>query len=53
VITLRGEELTVVLNGVTVIEKARLPGIPPRGPIALQDHGDPVEFANLYIRELD
>ena len=47
-----GDRLTVVNNGVTVIENAQLPGVPSRGPIALQHHGDPIEFANLYIREL-
>ena len=51
-ITLKGDRLTVVLNGQTVIDNALLPGIPERGPIALQHHGDPVEFANIYIREL-
>jgi sugar lactone lactonase YvrE len=40
------------LNEQTVIENAQLPGIPARGPIALQHHGDPVQFANLYIKEL-
>ncbi len=38
-ITLKGDRLTVVLNGVTVIENAALPGIPERGPICLQHHG--------------
>ena len=38
-ITLKGDVLTVVLNGVTVIENAKLPGIPARGPIELQHHG--------------
>lgn len=52
VITLRGDQLTVVLNGKTVIEEARLPGVPPRGRIALQHHGAPIDFANLYVREL-
>lgn len=51
-ITMRGEQVTVVLNGVTVIDRIHLPGVPARGPIALQHHGDPIEFANLYIREL-
>jgi hypothetical protein len=51
VITMVGEELMVELNGKTVIEKARLPGVAPRRRIALQHHGDPVEFAILYIRE--
>jgi hypothetical protein len=58
VITLKGDRLTVVLNGKTVIDQAHLPGIPARGPIGLQHPGGPltpnmpVEFANFYIQEL-
>lgn len=51
--TVAGDRVTVVLNGKTVIREARLPGMPERGPIALQHHGDPVQFANIYIKELD
>lgn len=51
-IRMRGDRLTVELNGQTVIDNAQLPGVPERGPIALQHHGDPVQFANLFIREL-
>ncbi len=51
-ITMRGELLTVVLNGKTVLDAARLPGVAPRGPIALQHHGDSIQFANLFIKEL-
>ena len=62
-ITMRGERLTVVLNGVTVIENALLPGVPSRGPIALQHHGSKqngqwnsppslLQFRNIAIREL-
>jgi len=62
-ITMRGERLTVVLNGKRVIESALLPGIPPRGPIGLQHHGGKkdgvwtsppslVQFRNISIREL-
>jgi hypothetical protein len=53
VLTLRGDRLTVLLNDQTVIDNALLPGLPKRGPIGLQHHGDPIQFANLYIRELD
>lgn len=53
VITMRGDRLTVDLNGQVVIDGGQLPGVPPRGPIALQHHGDPIEFANLFIKELD
>jgi hypothetical protein len=52
VITMRGDRLTVRLNGQLVLSEARLPGVPAKGPIALQHHGDPIEFANLFIREL-
>jgi hypothetical protein len=51
-IVMKGERLTVTLNGTKVISEALLPGVKPEGPIALQNHGDPIQFANLYIREL-
>jgi predicted neuraminidase len=51
-ITMKGERLTVELNGKTVIEDAPLPAVPPRGRIGLQHHGDPVQFGNIYIKEL-
>lgn len=62
-ITVRGDLLTVVLNGETVIEKAPLPGLPARGPIGLQHHGSwrdgrwtsppsLVQFRDIRIREL-
>jgi hypothetical protein len=62
-ITLRGERLTVVLNGKLVLEEARLPEIPARGPIGLQHHGSMqdgawtsppslVQFRRIYIKEL-
>lgn len=58
VITIKGEILTVVLNGQTVIDRARLPGVPARGPIGLQHPGKPltpdmpVDFANFLLKEL-
>lgn len=64
VITMKGESLTVVLNDLTVIDQALLPGAPERGPIALQHHGSKnaagewvsspslVQFRNIFIREL-
>ena len=51
-ITMQGEFLTVELNGKTVIEKAQLKGVPKSGPIALQKHGSPIEFGNIFIREM-
>ena len=62
-ITMTGDRLTVALNGVTVLDNARLPDVPARGPIALQHHGQKkdglwtgppslVQFRNISIREL-
>jgi hypothetical protein len=62
-ITLRGERLTVVLNGKKVIDEAELPGLPAKGALALQHHGgfkdgkydsasSLVQFRNILIKEL-
>lgn len=51
--TLRGNRLTVELNGVLVIDHAELKGIPHRGRIGLQHHGSPIQFANLFVKRLD
>lgn len=52
-ITLKGERMTVVVNGEEVITDARLPGIPARGPIGLQHEHGTVQFKDLFIRELE
>jgi len=51
-IRMEGSRLTVTLNGQIVIDRAELPGVAASGPIALQHHGNPIEFANIYVREL-
>ena len=62
-ITMRGDRLTVVLNGEEVISSAQLPGVAPRGPIALQHHGAKkggvwvsppslVQFRNISVKEM-
>ncbi|MDO8348591.1 MAG: DUF1080 domain-containing protein, partial [Planctomycetota bacterium] len=57
--------VTVIHNGVLVHHDQALLGMTahrstpsyeahgPKGPIRLQDHGDPVRYRNLWIRELD
>jgi hypothetical protein len=58
-ITMIGDEVTVELNGVLVVDKGKLPNywdrgkpLPKTGPIELQYHGDPLWFKNIYIKEL-
>jgi hypothetical protein len=63
-ITCRGDRVTVVLNGKTVIENAQMPGIAARGAVGLQHHGGKrdgkwvsppslLQYKNIFIRELD
>jgi hypothetical protein len=52
-ITMNGDRLSVLLNGQLVLENAHLPGIPAQGPIALQHHSGPIQFANIFIREIE
>jgi hypothetical protein len=62
-ITVRGNRLTVVLNGQTVINSAELPDLPANGPVGFQHHGAKkgdvwtsppalVQFRNISIAEL-
>jgi hypothetical protein len=62
-ITMKGDRLTIVLNGKTVIKDAQLPGVPEKGKLALQHHGgfkdgkyqpasSLVQFRNISIKEL-
>ncbi|WP_264501185.1 3-keto-disaccharide hydrolase [Luteolibacter flavescens] len=51
-ISMRGDKLTVSINGQTVIEDAQLPGVAAKGKIALQHHGSQIDFANIWIKEL-
>ncbi|TWT88318.1 hypothetical protein Mal64_17970 [Pseudobythopirellula maris] len=56
--------VTVVHNGVLVVNHFELAGATawhtppsysdasPKGPISLQDHGNPVRFRNIWVREL-
>ena len=50
-ITVKGDHVSVELNGKLVIDDARMPGLPERGPIALQHHGEGIEFRNVTLRE--
>ncbi len=63
-ITVRGDTVSVVLNGKTVLPAFKVPNLPPRGRIALQHHGAKrngkwsgppslLQFRNVQIKELN
>jgi hypothetical protein len=63
-IIVRGDKVTVHLNGELVVDQVTLENywdrkkdpnapLPARGPIELQHHGSPLEFKNIFIKELD
>jgi hypothetical protein len=58
-VIMRGEKVTVYLNGVLVVDNVTLENywdrkqpIFPVGQIELQCHGDPIEWRNVFIKEL-
>ncbi len=60
-IVMKADRLTVKLNEKLIIDDARLPGVPSRGPLALQLHAERkdgewgaslVQFRNIRIKEL-
>jgi hypothetical protein len=64
-VTVIGERITIVNNGITVIDNALYPGLDKTGPIGFQHHGginkntgklqgasSLVQFRNIWIKEL-
>jgi hypothetical protein len=62
-ITVRGQTVTVALNGKTVIPGATIPDLPERGGVGLQHHGGMrdgkwnsppalIQYKNIYVKEL-
>ena len=48
---MKADRLTVVLNGREVISQAQLKGVAAKGPVALQRHGNPIEFKAIYVKK--
>jgi len=64
IITVKGDRVSVELNGKLVIDKAQLPGIAKEGPIGFQHHGQMMDgkwaaspslmqFRNVFIKKLN
>lgn len=58
-ILMKGDKVTVYLNNELVVDGVPLENyweqgkpLPARGPIELQDHTDPLQFKNIYLKEL-
>lgn len=58
-IIMKGDKVTVYLNGIKVVDETPLENywqrgkpLPKTGPIELQHHGDKLWFRNIYIKEL-
>jgi hypothetical protein len=49
-----GDKVTVKLNDKLVVDNAQMLGgkVKPEGPIELQIHGNPLEFRNIFVKEL-
>ena len=59
VIKLVGEKVTIYLNEKLIVDQAKLYNyfdkkgpLPKAGPIQLQTHGAPVQWRNIYVKEL-
>jgi hypothetical protein len=60
---IRPGSFTVLHNGILVQDHVPIPGgattaakfdgTAPKGPIVLQDHGNPVRYRNIWVRKLD
>lgn len=58
-ITMKGDVVSVELNGKLVVDKVplenyfdRTKSVPAVGPIELQHHDHPLEFRNIFVKEL-
>jgi hypothetical protein len=52
IVVMKGDRVSINLNGQQIIENAQLPGVASSGPLGLQHHNEAVEFGNIFVREL-
>jgi hypothetical protein len=50
-IKVKGQQISVTLNGEPVIKDATLNEMPAEGPIGLQHHGQAIDFANIWLKK--
>jgi hypothetical protein len=53
ILTRRGGRLSLVIDRQTVFENVAVGGAGGRGPVVLRHEGRPVEFASIFIKELN
>ena len=51
-VTMKGERLTVSLNGRVVLDNVQIPTLPAKGAIGIIDQDCAIDFANFWIKEL-
>ena len=51
-ITVIGQKINIRLNGKTIMKDLQVDKIQDKGPIGIKYEGSPIQFANLYIKEL-
>ncbi|HUT37211.1 MAG TPA: ThuA domain-containing protein [Planctomycetota bacterium] len=52
VVTVKDNKVTVLLNGKEVIREAALKTQPHASTLGLQQHGDPIEYKSIYVKDL-
>jgi hypothetical protein len=52
VVTMRGQRLTVALNGKVVVDNVDTQRVAPRGGIAIGSSRGPIDIANVFVREV-
>ncbi|MPZ18515.1 MAG: DUF1080 domain-containing protein [Luteitalea sp.] len=52
-VTMKGQRLTVDVDGHTLVDNVEQPGVPERGPFLIQSGEAAMELANIFVKRLD